>query len=72
MVGGEDGAVTVFNIEGLEPILSISAHTEPLEMLYESPFIGDIITGSKYNLVKIFKVDNGVLLKYWKDIKIQY
>ena len=63
MVGGEDGAVTVFNIEGLEPILSISAHTEPVEMLYESPFTGDIITGSQDNLVKIFKVDNGNCIK---------
>ena len=63
MVGGEDGAVTVFNIEGLEPILSISAHTEPVEMLYESPFTGDIITGSQDNLVKMFKVDNGVCIK---------
>ena len=63
MVGGEDGSVTVFNIEGLEPILSISAHTEPVEMLYESPFTGDIITGSQDNLVKMFKVDNGVCIK---------
>ena len=63
MVGGEDGAVTVFNIEGLEPILSISAHTEPVELLYESPFTGDIITGSQDNLVKIFKVDNGNCIK---------
>ncbi len=63
MVGGEDGAVTVFNIEGFEPILSISAHTEPVELLYESPFTGDIITGSQDNLVKIFKVDNGTCIK---------
>ena len=63
MVGGEDGSVTVFNVEGLEPILSISAHTEPVEMLYESPFTGDIITGSQDNLVKMFKVDNGVCIK---------
>ena len=63
MVGGEDGAVTVFNIEGLEPILSISAHTEPVELLYESPFTGDIISGSQDNLVKIFNVDNGNCIK---------
>ena len=63
MVGGEDGAVTVFNIEGLEPILSISAHTEPVELLYESPFTGDIISGSQDNLVKIFKADNGTCIK---------
>ena len=63
MVGGEDGSVTVFNIEGLEPILSINAHTEPVELLYESPFTGDIITGSQDNLVKIFKVDNGTCIK---------
>jgi WD40 repeat protein len=63
MVGGEDGSVTVFNIEGLEPILSISAHTEPVELLYESPFTGDIISGSQDNLVKIFKVDNGTCIK---------
>jgi len=63
MVGGEDGSVTVFNIEGLEPILSISSHTEPVELLYESPFTGDIITGSQDNLVKMFKVDNGSCIK---------
>ena len=63
MVGGEDGSITVFNIEGFEPILSISAHTEPVEMLYESPFTGDIISGSQDNLVKIFKADNGTCIK---------
>ena len=63
MVGGEDGSVTVFNIEGLEPILSINAHTEPVELLYESPFTGDIITGSQDNLVKMFNVDNGACIK---------
>ena len=63
MVGGEDGAITVFNIEGLEPILSISAHSEPVEILYETPFTGDIISGSQDNLVKIFKVDNGTCIK---------
>ena len=63
MLGGEDGAVTIFNIEGFEPILSISAHTEPVELLYESPYTGDIITGSQDNLVKIFNVDNGACVK---------
>ena len=63
MVGGEDGSVTIFNIEGYEPILAITAHTEPVELLYESPFTGDIITGSQDNLVKIFKVDNGTCIK---------
>ena len=63
MVGGEDGSVTVFNIEGLVPILSIKAHSEPVEFLYESPFTGDIITGSQDNLVKIFKVDSGTCVK---------
>ena len=63
MLGGEDGAVTIFNIEGFEPILSISAHTEPVELLYESPYTGDIITGSQDNLVKIFNVDNGTCVK---------
>ena len=63
MVGGEDGVVTVFNIEGLMPILSINAHSEPVEFLYESPFTGDIITGSQDNLVKIFKVDSGACVK---------
>jgi F-box and WD-40 domain protein 1/11 len=63
MVGGEDGSITVFNIEGFEPILSINAHTEPVEMLYESPFTGDIISGSQDNLVKIFKADNGTCIK---------
>ena len=63
MVGGEDGVVTVFNIEELKPLLLISAHTEPVELLYESPFTGDIITGSQDNLVKIFKVDNGTCIK---------
>ena len=63
MAGGEDGSVTVFNIEGFEPILSITAHTEPVELLYESPFTGDIITGSQDNLVKMFNADNGTCNK---------
>ena len=63
MVGGEDGSVTIFNIEGYEPTSAITAHTEPVELLYESPFTGDIITGSQDNLVKIFKVDNGTCIK---------
>ena len=63
MTGGEDGSVTVFNIEGLVPILAITAHSEPVEFLYESPFTGDIITGSQDNLVKIFKVDSGACVK---------
>jgi WD40 repeat protein len=63
MVGGEDGSVTVFNIKGLVPILSIKAHSEPVEFLYESPFTGDIFTGSQDNLVKIFKVDSGACVK---------
>ena len=63
MTGGEDGSVTVFNIEGLVPILAITAHSEPVEFLYESPFTGDIITGSQDNLVKIFKVDSGTCVK---------
>ena len=63
MVGGEDGAVTVFNCEDFTPILFFNAHTEPVEFLYESPFTGDIITGSQDNLVKIFKPDNGACVK---------
>ena len=63
MVGGEDGSVTVFNIKGLVPILFIKAHSEPVEFLYESPFTGDIFTGSQDNLVKIFKVDSGACVK---------
>ena len=63
MVGGEDGAVTVFNFEDFTPILFFNAHTEPVELLYESPFTGDIITGSQDNLVKIFKPDNGACVK---------
>ena len=63
MLGGEDGSITIFNVEGFEPILSIPAHSEPIELLYESPFTGDIISGSQDNLVKIFKVDNGSCVK---------
>ena len=63
MVGGEDGSINIFNIEGLEFIFSINAHTEPIELLYESPFTGDIISGGQDNLVKIFKVDDGNCIK---------
>ena len=63
MLGGEDGSITIFNVEGFEPINSIKAHDEPIEILYESPFTGDIISGSQDNLVKIFKVDNGTCVK---------
>ena len=64
MIGGEEGSITIFNVEGFEPIKSIKAHDEPIEILYESPFTGDIISGSQDNLVKIFKIDN------WNCIKI--
>ena len=64
MIGGEEGSITIFNVEGFEPIMSIKAHDEPIEILYESPFTGDIISGSQDNLVKIFKIDN------WNCIKI--
>ena len=63
MVGGEDGSITIFNIEGFEPISSINAHSEPIEFMYLSPFTGDIISGSQDNLVKIFKADNGTCVK---------
>jgi WD40 repeat protein len=63
MVGGEDGSINIFNIEGLEFIFSINAHTEPVELLYESPFTGDIISGGQDNLVKLFKVDDGNCIK---------
>ena len=63
MLGGEDGSITIFNIVGFEPINSIKAHDEPIEILYESPFTGDIISGSQDNLVKIFKVDNCACIK---------
>ena len=58
MVGGEDGSITIFNIEGFEPINSIQMHDEPIELLYESPFNGDIISGAQDNLVKIFNLNN--------------
>ena len=64
MIGGEEGSITIFNVEGFEPIMSIKEHDEPIEILYESPFTGDIISGSQDNLVKIFKIDN------WNCIKI--
>ena len=64
MTGGEEGSITIFNVEGFEPIMSIKEHDEPIEILYESPFTGDIISGSQDNLVKIFKIDN------WNCIKI--
>ena len=57
--GGEDSSVTLFNIEGLEPLLSISEHTEPIEWIYESPFTGDIISGSQDKLFKMFNMDIG-------------
>ena len=63
MVGGEDGSINIFNIEGLEFIFSINAHTEPIELLYESPFTGDIISGGQDNLVKLFKIDDGNCIK---------
>ena len=63
MTGGEDGSVTIYNIEGFEPSLIFNAHNEPIEVLYLSPFTGDIITGSQDNLVKIFKSDNGTCVK---------
>ena len=63
MAGGEDGSITIFNIEGFEPISSIKAHDEPIELLFESPFTGDIISGSQDNLIKIFKVDSGECIK---------
>ena len=43
--------------------MPISAHIEPVELLYESPFTADIMTGSKNNLVKIFKANNGTCIK---------
>ena len=58
MVGGEDGTVIVFNFIGIKAYIIYQVHTKLVEMLYESPFTGDIITGSQDNLVKIFKVDN--------------
>ena len=58
MVGGEDGSITIFETEGFEPINSIKAHDEPIEIIYESPFTGEIISGSQDGLVKIFKADN--------------
>ena len=63
MTGAEDGSVTIFNIEGFEPSLIFNAHSEPIEILYLSPFTGDIITGSQDNLIKIFKPDNGACVK---------
>ena len=38
-------------------------------MLYESPFTGYIITGYQDNLIKIFKIDNGVCIKILKGHK---
>ena len=69
MTGGEDGSITIFNIEGFEPALIFNAHSEPIEVMYFSPFTGDIITGSQDNLVKIFKADNGNCLKIMESHK---
>jgi WD40 repeat protein len=33
MTGGEDGSVTIYNIEGFEPSLIFNAHNEPIEVL---------------------------------------
>ena len=66
MVGGEDGSITIFETEGFEPINSIKAHDEPIEIIYENPFTGDIISGSQDGLVKIFKADNGTCIKILK------
>ena len=63
MVGGDDGTITIFVIDGFNPVMVINAHSEPIEILYESPFTGDIISGSQDNLVKIFKEDNGSCVK---------
>ena len=66
MVGGEDGSITILETEGFEPIISIKAHDEPVEIIYENPFTGDIISGSQDGLVKIFKADNGTCIKILK------
>ena len=66
MVGGEDGSITIFETEGFEPINSIKVHDEPIEIIYENPFTGDIISGSQDGLVKIFKPDNGTCIKILK------
>ena len=58
MVGGEDGTITIFNLEGLTPILCFKAHESPIEILFESPFNGDIIIGSQDSLIKIFNGKN--------------
>ena len=63
MVGGEDGSITIFNIDNFEPSMTINAHNEPIEVLYESPFTGEILSGSQDNLVKIFNSNNGTCTK---------
>ena len=63
MVGGEDGSITIFNIDNFESSMTINAHNEPIEVLYESPFTGEILSGSQDNLVKIFNSNNGTCTK---------
>ena len=63
MMGGEDGCVTVFNFDGFVPVLSITAHTEPVEIVKMQPETGNIISGGQDNLVKIFDSETGACLK---------
>ena len=51
------------NIDNFESSMTINAHNEPIEVLYESPFTGEIFSGSQDNLVKIFNPNNGTCTK---------
>ena len=63
MMGGEDGCITIFNYDGFVPVSSITAHSEPVQILKEQPDTGYIISGGQDNLVKIFDSENGSCLK---------
>ena len=66
MAGGEDGFIIIFNFEGIMPTSYIPAHSEPTEVIYMSPFTGNIISGSQDNLIKIFNTDNTTCIKILK------
>ena len=66
MAGAEDGFIIIFNFEGIMPTSYIPAHSEPTEVIYMSPFTGNIISGSQDNLIKIFNADNTTCIKILK------
>ena len=63
MIGGEDGCITVFNFDGFVPVLSITAHNEPVQIIKMLNDSGNIISGGQDNLVKIFDSESGSCLK---------